>query len=142
MVNKLTVALSGALVALALLVMPVLLFSSVASAAASAPNLEQGFCAGANFAIGQTGNCTTTVNSSSFQGTVTSIVNLITFIVAAIAVVMIIYGGFRYITSGGDPGKVTSAKNTILYGLIGLVIVAVAQVLTRFVLTYTDNTFN
>ena len=47
---------------------------------------------------------------------------------------MIIYGGMRYITSGGDSGKITSAKNTIIYALIGLVVVALAQFIVKFVL--------
>jgi hypothetical protein len=47
---------------------------------------------------------------------------------------MIIIGGLRYITSGGRDTGVTSAKNTILYAIIGLIIVALAQLLVRFVL--------
>src|SRR3990167_2671378 len=62
------------------------------------------------------------------------IINIISVIVGVVAVVMIIFGGFRYITSGGTSEKVTNAKNTILYGIIGLVIVALAQVIVRFVL--------
>jgi hypothetical protein len=45
-----------------------------------------------------------------------------------------IYGGFKYITSSGDSGNVTAAKNTIMYALIGLIIVALAQIIVRFVL--------
>jgi hypothetical protein len=55
-------------------------------------------------------------------------------IVGVAAVIMIIIGGFRYITSSGDSASVNSAKNTILYAIIGLVIVALAQVIVRFVL--------
>jgi hypothetical protein len=47
---------------------------------------------------------------------------------------MIIYGGFRYVTSGGNDASVSGAKNTIIYALIGLVIVALAQVIVHFVL--------
>jgi hypothetical protein len=47
---------------------------------------------------------------------------------------MIIWGGLRYITSGGDSAKITSAKNTIIYALIGLVVVALAQFIVKFVL--------
>ena len=47
---------------------------------------------------------------------------------------MIIFGGFRYITSGGNDNNVSSAKNTILYAVIGLVIVALSQFIVRFVL--------
>jgi hypothetical protein len=47
---------------------------------------------------------------------------------------MIIVAGFRYITSGGKQESVTGAKNTILYAVIGLIIVALAQIIVRFVL--------
>jgi hypothetical protein len=52
---------------------------------------------------------------------------------------MIIYGGFRYITSGGDSNGVTAAKNTILYAIIGLIIVALAQIIVNFVLNKTTS---
>ncbi len=67
------------------------------------------------------------------------IVNFFTIVVGAIAIIMVIYGGFRYITSGGDSGKVGSAKNTLIYAIVGLIIVALAQVLVHFVInTATD----
>ncbi|HPR10447.1 MAG TPA: pilin [Candidatus Saccharibacteria bacterium] len=65
---------------------------------------------------------------------VQDIINIFSWIVGVVSVIMVIFGGFRYITSGGDAGKVTSAKNTIVYALVGLVIAALAQVLVLFVL--------
>ena len=65
---------------------------------------------------------------------VEDIINIFSWIVGVVSVIMVIFGGFRYITSGGDAGKVTSAKNTIVYALVGLVIAALAQVLVLFVL--------
>jgi hypothetical protein len=62
------------------------------------------------------------------------IVNVFSWIVGVIAVIMIIIGGLRYITSGGDSGNITTAKNTILYAIIGLIIVALAQIVVRFVI--------
>jgi hypothetical protein len=62
------------------------------------------------------------------------IINIFSLIVGVISVVMIIIGGLKYITSGGDSGNVSGAKNTILYAVIGLVVVALAQVIVRFVL--------
>ena len=50
-------------------------------------------------------------------------------IVGVVAIIMIIVGGFRYITSGGDSSKVGSAKNTIIYAIIGLILVALAQII-------------
>lgn len=60
--------------------------------------------------------------------------NMFSAIVGIIAVVMIIVGGIKYITSGGDSGNITSAKNTIMYAVIGLVVVALAQIIVNFVL--------
>jgi hypothetical protein len=69
---------------------------------------------------------------------ITSIIRLVIQIFSVVAgiaaVIMIITGGLRYITSGGDSSKVSGAKNTILYAIIGLVIVALAQIIVRFVL--------
>lgn len=62
------------------------------------------------------------------------IINIFSLIVGVIAVIMIIIGGLKYITSGGDSGNITGAKNTILYAIIGLVVVALSQIIVRFVL--------
>jgi len=87
---------------------------------------------GANDASGNNGKKDA---STSIDNTIKSIVNLLSVAVGVIAVIMIIVGGFRYITSGGKQDSVASAKNTILYAVIGLVVVALAQVIVRFVLT-------
>lgn len=62
--------------------------------------------------------------------------NLIQWVVGmagVVSVVFIIYGGITYATSAGDPSKLQKAKNTILYALIGLAIVALAEIITAFV---------
>ena len=59
--------------------------------------------------------------------------------VGIVAVVMIIIGGLRYITSGGNDTNVASAKNTLLYAIIGLIIVSLAQLIVRFVLNKVAN---
>lgn len=63
------------------------------------------------------------------------ILNTFTFIVGAIAVLMIVVGGLRYVTSNGDASQLTSAKNTILYAAIGLVLAAMSNAIVNFVLT-------
>lgn len=62
------------------------------------------------------------------------VINIFSLIVGVVAVIMIIIGGLKYITSGGDSGNITGAKNTILYAIIGLVVIVFAQVVVRFVL--------
>jgi hypothetical protein len=71
-------------------------------------------------------------------GVIKTIINVFSWIVGAVSVIMIIYGGFRYITSAGNDANVTAAKNTILYAIIGLVIVALAQIIVRFVMNQLD----
>lgn len=67
------------------------------------------------------------------DGIVTKAVRLFSFVIGFAAVVMIIIGGFKYVLSAGDPNSVNSAKNTILYAVIGLVIAALAQAIIIFV---------
>ena len=100
------------------------------------PSIRGNLCQGANLS-------TTTVNAdgtcgsasvSTFQDTLATIINIISIFVGVVAVIMIIFGGFKYITSSGEAEKVKGAKNTILYGIIGLIIVALAQIIVKFVL--------
>ena len=68
------------------------------------------------------------------NGTFTNITNTILYVVGIISVVMLIWGGIRYIISGGDNKKVTDAKNTVLYAIIGLIISVLAYAIVNFVL--------
>jgi hypothetical protein len=67
-------------------------------------------------------------------GVLATIVNIISFIAGAIAVIMIVLAGFKFITSGGDANRVASAKNSLIYALIGIVVVALAQAIIHFAL--------
>ena len=53
-----------------------------------------------------------------------------------IAVIMMIYAGFLFVTSAGDANRIATAKKAILYAIIGVAIIAVAQILTKFVAEY------
>ncbi len=72
---------------------------------------------------------------NSFGFLVKKIINIFSIVVGAVSVIMIIIGGFKYIISGGDSGGVSGAKNTILYAIVGLLIVLFAQIIIRFILT-------
>jgi hypothetical protein len=95
-------------------------------------------CSGTTGELTGTASGSCTADQSTFNKYAALIVNLLSVVIGFVAVVMIIYGGFRYITSGGSSDKVSGAKNTILYGIIGLVIVALAQVIVQFVLNKTN----
>jgi len=68
------------------------------------------------------------------SGVFTMITNTLLFIIGALSVIMIIIGGLRYVTSGGNPTSVTAAKNTILYAIVGLVVAFLAFAAITFVL--------
>jgi hypothetical protein len=108
--------------------------------AATTADLNNSLCGGTNLVFSSTpgagGGCTTlsTTAESKVNSIIALIINIFSVIVGIIAVIMIIIGGFRYITSGGNDQNVASAKNTILYAIIGLVIVALAQLIVRYVL--------
>jgi hypothetical protein len=104
--------------------------------------INNGLCAGSNLQFTENpSQCHIAGNeaTSKINKLVHTIVNLLTALVGIVAVIMIIVGGFRYITSGGNDTSVTSAKNTILYAIIGLVVVALAQIIVRFTLSKLTN---
>lgn len=61
------------------------------------------------------------------------ITNVMLFIIGAISVIMLIVGGVRYTISNGDQGAVQSAKNTIMYAIIGLIVAILAFAVVKFV---------
>ena len=66
-------------------------------------------------------------------GVFNRITSILLFIVGAVAVIMLIFGGIRYIVSGGDQNNVTAAKNTILYAIIGIIVALLAYAAVDFV---------
>ncbi len=137
MIQKLKVLIFSASL---LLVTPLALPTSVFAAdTATSPDIQGNLCSGGNTLKLEGGSdCSKTTGSvTTFNDILAKVINIISVIVGVVAVIMIIIGGFRYITSGGSSEKVTAAKNTILYGIIGLVVVALAQIIVRFVLNKT-----
>lgn len=101
-----------------------------------AQEIEKNLSCGANlqFEVPEEGCENSSSAAERVDEIVSQVINILSLGVGVVAVIMIILGGFRYITSGGDSGNVTSAKNTILYAVVGLVVVALAQVIVRFVI--------
>lgn len=92
-------------------------------------NVSGGECA----AVKQDASGKTT--ESRLNDLIAQIINIFSVIVGIVAVIMIIYGGFRYVTSGGEAGNLTTSKNIILYAIVGLIIVALAQFVVKFILS-------
>lgn len=102
---------------------------------ADTPNIQSNLCGGADLKLANEDcSSSTQTGTDTLDNIVTTIVNIFSIVVGIVAVIMIIVGGFRYITSGGDSNNVSGAKNTIIYAIIGLVIVALAQFIVKFVL--------
>ena len=66
--------------------------------------------------------------------TINKVTMLLSVVAGVTAVLYIIYGGLRFILSKGDPQGIANARGTVLYGVIGLVIIVVAQALISFVI--------
>jgi hypothetical protein len=100
------------------------------------PQIQNSLCAGANLDVNS--SCDTGITgenaTAAINDLISDVINIFSLVIGVVAVIMIIIGGFKYITSGGDSSNVSSAKNTILYAIIGLIIVALSQTIVRFVL--------
>ena len=83
-------------------------------------------CSGNDAAICKT-------NPSLISGILGTVISILLFIAGTIAVIMIIVGGLRYITSDGDAGKASQAKNTIIYAIVGLVVSIMSYGIVAFV---------
>jgi hypothetical protein len=130
------------LAGLTMSIMLVLGMAAPAFAQDAQQQINNGLCAGSNLQFTEDpGQCNVAATDATtkINNIIHTIVNLLSALVGVVAVIMIIVGGFRYITSGGNDTSVTSAKNTILYAIIGLVVVALAQIIVRFTLSKLTN---
>ena len=98
------------------------------SATANAVNVFGG-CSGGN-----TAGAICASQGDSLKKLMGNIVNILIYISGSIAVIVIIIGGIKYVTSGGDSGQMSNAKDTILYAVIGLVVIVMAYAIVNFVL--------
>lgn len=116
---------------------------AVPAAVAAQPadnEIQPYLCSGAELDINGGQQCDAAQTSGDkLNNLIRDIINVVSIIVGIVAVVMIIVGGLKYITSGGESSNVSSAKNTIIYAIIGLVVVALAQFIVRFVLGKTSD---
>jgi hypothetical protein len=82
--------------------------------------------------VGQSGsNC----DDAGVEGAISAVIRILSLIAGIAAIIMVVYAGLKYITSGGDASKIGTAKNTLIYALVGVAIAALAQFLVHFVFT-------
>lgn len=111
-------------------------------ASSSAATFNDGVCSGVKTVLEDTNGgvsnstaseCTNGDGNNQLASMVNNIINLFSIVVGAASVLMIIFGGFKFITSAGSEDGTKKAKNTILYALVGLVIVLISQTIVKFV---------
>ncbi len=85
--------------------------------------------------VGETG---ASCNSSNVTSLADKVINLLSVVAGIIAVIMILVSAIKFTTSGGDTQKVTSAKNSLIYAIVGIAIAGLAQVIVIFVLHQTS----
>lgn len=73
-------------------------------------------------------------NDQIGSGDVQAVLNIVYLVAGITAVVVIIIGGIRYVTSDGDSSGIAAAKNTVMYAVVGLVVVIAAAAITNFVI--------
>ncbi len=76
-----------------------------------------------------------TSSKTSIGSIIKTVVNILLFVLGAVAVIMIVIGGIKYTTSGGDAAGIKSAKDTILYSVVGLIVAMMAYAIVNFVIT-------
>jgi hypothetical protein len=81
----------------------------------------------------ETGTCSSS-DSRTVNSTLRQVMNILFYVSGSIAILMIIIGGVRYVVSAGDQSAVTGAKNTVMYSMIGLVVIVISAALVSFVL--------
>lgn len=108
----------------------VALFGDVASVSAACNPSNLSISSGADCARGNQQPADLFGGENSIFKRVT---NVLLFLVGAVSVIMLIIGGIRYVISGGDQAQVTSAKNTILYAIVGIIVAFLAYAAVNFV---------
>ena len=113
-------------------------FPLLSNVQAQSDNVFEGVCQGVNSTICEenkkTGNQTTNDNRIyGPNGVLTRVARLLLNIVAIAATIMILISGFRYVLGSGDPAKVNSAKNTLIFAIVGLVVAVASQAIIVFV---------
>lgn len=123
MLKRLSLAVASVLMGVTLLAPGVLV-----SAATTQTDAKNKVCEGI-------GGCDTPSGEKGVDDVVALVVNILSAIVAVAAVLVIVFAGFRYVIAMGDTSKIASAKDTIMYAIVGLLVAGLAQAIVRFVLT-------
>lgn len=128
---KMANLLKVAIIAAAMSITAILVSPAATESVSAANALDKTCQAGNNQSSSICKSRTDDIGGGNFAKSVT---NTLFFAMGALAVIMIIFGGIRYATSNGDAGNIKTAKNTILYSVVGLIVALMAYGIVEFVL--------
>jgi len=111
------------IISLVLLLTPVMIFATSQAALADANSDVKAGITAAN-----------STGGPSIDAIIATGLNLFSFVIGVVAVIMIMIAGFRFITANGDANQVSGARTAIIYAIVGLAVVALAQIIVQFVL--------
>ncbi len=123
-----------------LMIVPALLLSLTFAGAAIAPAYAANCDPAGGLTTATSADCSSGKGQNTNglfdnDGIIHTIINLMLFIIGILCVVMIIWAGIRYTTSTGDKGRVTAAKDTLVYSIVGLIVAILAYAIMQWVFT-------
>lgn len=110
--------------------------ASPATAVLAAASSNDEICQTINGISPDGGTCNNPSGSSVNQ-LITIAINMLSVVAGVVAVIMLIVSGFKYVTSRGDANQISSAKQSLIYAIVGMVVVALSQIIVKFVLSET-----
>ncbi|MBR0403054.1 hypothetical protein IJI55_00675 [Candidatus Saccharibacteria bacterium] len=131
--NKLATGLMGALAVVTMATATVMV-PNVADAVTCPPGSKNAGASLDNYALCNMDETQLDQKGNGIWTTINTIINVLLGVIGIVAVIMIIYGGFKLVTSEGSADKVKSGKETILYGVVGLVVALLAFAIVNFVI--------
>jgi type IV secretory pathway VirB2 component (pilin) len=73
-------------------------------------------------------------NKDALDSPIQSVIEILLYVAGVAAVIVIVVSGIRYITSDGDAGKASQAKQVLVYAIVGLVVVVLSYAIVNFIL--------
>lgn len=78
--------------------------------------------------------CGSNCGNSSLGSLIGQATNAVIYLVGALAVIMIIWGGLQFVFSTGDPGRQKKARETVIYAVVGVIVAIISFALVNFVI--------
>lgn len=77
-------------------------------------------------------DCNGATAQASLEKIMATVLDILSWVAGIAAVIMVVIAGLKYITSGGDSSSISTAKTSLIYAIVGVIVVAIAQTIVRF----------